>query len=314
MRWRRAEPGSIEGGTVEQAQQPGKPIIDLRKVCMAFAKPSGEPMAVLNRHRCHAARGGNSWSPRPVGLRKIDAAANCRRAYPADLRRGRLSRRGLARPVRRDRSGVPDLRALPLAHRDRECRSRSRCTGLAERGGETARKDRDRADRPRRVRGSLSARAVGRHAPARRICARDRDRPDCAADGRAVLGIGRADGRDVAHRFPRSLDRTPDADEVGPAGDAQYRGSGDDVRPRSVLAANPGHIAAELAVPLPHPREPPGCRIPRYRGRDLFDPHGARSDGHRHGACRPRRAGAAPAAGDGQPGQRASGEAACRAL
>ena len=45
MPTRNAERGSIEGLTVADANSP---IIDLRKVCMAFAKPSGEPLPVLD--------------------------------------------------------------------------------------------------------------------------------------------------------------------------------------------------------------------------------------------------------------------------
>ena len=40
-----------------------------------------------------------------------------------------------------------------------------------------------------------------------------------------------------------------------------------------VLGSDPGHIAAEMPVSLPQPREPARCGVPCHRGRDLFDPH-----------------------------------------
>ena len=51
----------------------------------------------------------------------------------------------------------------------------------------------------------LSARIVGRHAPARRLCPRAGRSPEYPVNGRAVLGSRRADGGDVAHRFPGTV-------------------------------------------------------------------------------------------------------------
>ena len=60
----------------------------------------------------------------------------------------------------------------------------------------------------------LSQGAVGRHAPARRLCPCAGRASGPASDGRAVFGARRAYRRNVAHRPDRPLDRRPAADQV----------------------------------------------------------------------------------------------------
>ncbi len=80
---------------------------------------------------------------------------------------------------------------------------------------------------------------LGRHAATRRVGACPRRAPATATDGRTVFSAGRADGRDIAHRPARSMDRRPYADRGDSHGHAQYRGSGLDVRPRPDLWLEP---------------------------------------------------------------------------
>ena len=64
------------------------PVIDLRRVGMTFAKPSGEPLPVLEKIDVRGTRGRNSRAARPVWVWKINAAAHRGRPYQADLGRG----------------------------------------------------------------------------------------------------------------------------------------------------------------------------------------------------------------------------------
>ena len=110
----------------------------------------------------------------------------------AGRRRDRLRGRA-ARRAGRHRDGVPGVRALSLAHRAGQ-------RGVRPGGGGRAGGERraiaaalHRADRARRLRGQVSAPALGRHAPARGHRARARRGPGRAADGRAVLRARRPD-------------------------------------------------------------------------------------------------------------------------
>ncbi len=161
------------------------------------------------------------------------------------------------RPARGHRVGVPELCALSLAHRSAECGTRPRSSRPRARRAPQARPGRDRPDRPRRLRERLSQGTLGRHAPARRICARARRASEGAADGRALFGPRRADRRDLAHRSARSVVRGPHADRGHPDGDPQYRGGGADVRPHSHFRVesrachrrNPGRPATAAQPP-----------------------------------------------------------------
>ena len=118
-----------------------------------------------------------------------------------------------------------------------------------------ARARRDRPDRSRRLRIRLSARTLGRHAPARGLCARARRRSDDPAARRAVLGARRADGRNAAHRHPRSVDRAQLPTKCIMHRHAQYRGSGRSCADRILIfGSNPGTHRAEIPIPFPHPR------------------------------------------------------------
>ncbi len=188
--------------------------------------------ARAGRDRSGAARGRDPGPARPLGIGQVHAAAYRGRPARTDLRLGALSRQAPGGTNRGHRRGVPDLRAVSVVDRDRERRARPGCArpGGSRRARAGAR--RDRADRPGRFRVGVSARAVGRHAPAGRLRARAGGRPVPAVDGRAVFRTRRADRRNAVHRFPRSVGVTPVADPGGDDGDPQYRGGGPDVRSR----------------------------------------------------------------------------------
>ena len=109
----------------------------------------------------------------------------------------------------------------------------------------------------------LSARVVGRHAPAGGICPRARRAPQHIADGRAVLRARCVDRGNLAHRLSRSLDRGQAADQGGDPGDPQHRGSGADVRPHSRVLPQPGpHHRGNQGRPAAA-AQPAGARVPR---------------------------------------------------
>ena len=96
----------------------------------------------------------------------------------------------------------------------------------------------------------LSARIVGRHAPACRLRTRSRRAPQYSADGRTIFRARRAHRRNTAHGLSRSLDRRQVADQGRDSGDTQYRGSGADVRPHSrVLAKSWSHHRGDQGRP-----------------------------------------------------------------
>ena len=182
----------------------------------------------------------------------------------------------VAGPARGHRHGVPELRAVSLARPCwRTCSSASRRSGMPRGGDPPARAGGHRPHRPRRLRIRLSARALGRHAPARRLRARAGGASQHPADGRAVLGARRADRRDAAHRFPRPVVARAScrSRRVHP-GHPQYRGGGADVRPhpglldqsRAHRQRDQGRAAAaaqSARSALPRPRRAHLCRDDR---------------------------------------------------
>src|SRR4029077_15265683 len=103
---------------------------------------------------------------RALGLGEIDAVAPDRGARFPEQRCRQLSRsRGAGAGVR-DRHGVSELCALPLAHGARERAARTRSPGGRRGADAQARTPGDRPDRARRLRVRLSARALGRYGSA----------------------------------------------------------------------------------------------------------------------------------------------------
>ena len=149
-------------------------------------------------------RGTAHLAARAFGLRQDHPAQDHRRAHSGN------GRRGQGRRPRGDRAGagtgfrLPGFRADAVGDRDAQCRLRPR----AERHG--AQRTRGgggkiyRQRRPQGLRERLSARTVGRHAPARRAGPGARRQCQGAADGRALLGGRRADAAQVPGRPART--------------------------------------------------------------------------------------------------------------
>ncbi len=140
-----------------------------------------------------------------VGMRQIDPAAAHQRHHAAELR---------------DRCSTRAARSTGSISNARWCSSRSRCcrgcrsrpisrwvSRRAVSASPNARSARHlyRQGRTRRLRGSLSARALGRDETARRPGARARGRAEGAADGRAVLRARRPDRDHAARGIARYL-------------------------------------------------------------------------------------------------------------
>ena len=299
---------------MSKSSSPGKPIIELRKVSMAFAKPSGEPVAVLDNVDVTLREGeilgllGRSGCGKSTLLRiagGLIRPTSGEVVYRGEALHGPSE--GIA-VVFQTFALFPWLTVIEnveVVSTQWRCRARR-----AKRRAKTAigliGLDGFEGAYPRELSGGMRQRVGFARAIVIDPIVLLMDEPFSALDVLTAETL-RTDFLDlwIERQLPTKsvLLVTHNIEEAVVMCDRVL-----------VLAANPGHIAAELAVPLPHPREPPGCRIPRHRGRDLFHPHGARSGAHGHGSRRPRRAGAAPAAGDGQPGERASREAGGGAL
>src|SRR6267143_2116150 len=133
---------------------------------------------------------------RPLGLRQVHAARHARR--PRGRRCG--ARRRRRAPGGRSRSAarghrLPGPRPLPVADHARERGVRPRAAGRARRAPAPGGHRPARPARPARLRGEVSARAVGRHAAASRHRPRPRHRHAHRADGRTLRRPRRADPR-----------------------------------------------------------------------------------------------------------------------
>ena len=139
---------------------------------------------------------------RAFRLRQDHGAEHSGRARRAE--RGRRDRRrpGDRGHQPRPRRDLPEPCAAAVAHRARQrrlCRDLEMAR-LGPRQGEGARADLHRSRRPDRRRAQAAVGTVRRHEAARRHCARALDHAEDHADGRAVLGAGRADPRHAAGR------------------------------------------------------------------------------------------------------------------
>ena len=269
------------------------------------------------RRRFPVVAGTDRRAARPHRFRQVDLAALDRRFDAAVGRQHHLSRPAGGRAGARHCHGVPVLRAVPLAHGVGKRPARPRGARASRGGNPPARAGGDRSHRPRRLRIRLSARIVGRHAPARRLCPRAGRASQHPVDGRAVLGARRADGGDVAHRLPRALGRRQAADQGCPSGDPQHRGSGADVRPHPVVfdQSGPHHSRdrrrAEAAA------QPARPAFPRAGRKNLCGDDRADADAAAHRNCAGHRRGNDrhhTAAGFGQPVVRPARSARRRAL
>ena len=113
------------------------------------------------------------------------------------------------------------------------------------------------------------------------------DEPGRAADGRGLLGAGRADRRDAARRYAGTLGRKPHLDQGHPDRFAQYRGSGHDGRPHHRVRQRSGPHPQPGADRLPRPRNPDSAEV-----RALIDEvYALMTSRPAHGAPTPRQQG-----------------------
>ena len=133
-------------------------------------------------------------------LRQDHAAQGARRLHPADRRHHPVRRQAGARAGPRARRGVPGAGDPAVADGAPQHRAWARDCARAARRARGDGQAPDRADRAHRLRGPLSARAVGRHAPARGGGAHVGRRSRRHSDGRAVRGGRRHDAADAAGR------------------------------------------------------------------------------------------------------------------
>ena len=227
--------------------RPAPPLLRAAAVCKTYQTPDHLGRLVLDHIDFTLRDGeivailGKSGSGKSTFLR-ILAGPDA-----AERRRCRLSRPARGRAGPRHRDGVPELCAVSVADRARQRRARPRGAGRVRGRAAAARGRRDRPDRSRRVRERLSQGAVGRHAPARRLCPRARRQPRHPAARRAVLVARRPDRGDPARRSARSVGRPPHPDQGHRPGLAQYRGGGRNRRPHPDLRQRS----------RPHPRRNP---------------------------------------------------------
>jgi ABC-type glutathione transport system ATPase component len=97
-------------------RQANTPVVEMRKVCKAFAKPSGEPLPVLADIDLSLREGEICGLLGRSGSGKSTLAADRGRADSADIRRRALSWTAIARTERRDCSGISELCLVSLAH------------------------------------------------------------------------------------------------------------------------------------------------------------------------------------------------------
>ena len=154
---------------LDQSTQPS--LLDIRGVCRSFPKGSGEDLLVLEKVDLTLRSGeivgllGRSGSGKSTLLRII---AGLDRAI---LGRCKMPWRDHQGPAERRFHGVPVVRAVPVA--DGSSKRRAGSGGAWDRQRRTADAGArgDRPDRPRRFRVGVPQGIVGRHAPARRLCA-----------------------------------------------------------------------------------------------------------------------------------------------
>src|SRR5262245_30606409 len=179
-------PSSAGDESARPAHQRRRPREDVRHARAGTRAGSGRHLPGHRHWRVRHHR-------RPVGLRQDHVAEDPGRPDPELGGHGQSPRPARARPQPRHRHRVPGSGPAAMAH---GAAQRAPARAGAPPGRARGARARDRAassGRPGGLRGQVSPRAVGRHAPARRDRPGPHSRPVTAADGRAIRRARRDD-------------------------------------------------------------------------------------------------------------------------
>ena len=208
------------------------PLLQCNDVRKAFPKPDGAELLVLEGMNLELREGqivgllGRSGSGKSTLLRLI--------AGLSEPSAGHL--RYMGQPISGPAPGIAmvfqSFALFPVADRVRERGARPRGAANAESGHTQAVAAGDRPHRSGRFRIRLSARIVGRHAPACGLRPGVGGSSEYSPHGRAVFRAGCADRGDAAHRFSGFVGRGADAHQGRHFGHPQHRGGGAHVRSR----------------------------------------------------------------------------------
>ena len=220
-----------------------------RNVNLTFRPPNRGPVRALQGFDIEVLRGRVPVGRRAIGLRQEHVPQRPARLDQARFRRAHAERQAHQRSGHRPRDGVPGIRAAALANRAAQHRARARAQGRGGRDPAQHLGALRRYGRPRRFRGALSARALGRDEAARGTCPRARHRSRRAADGRAVCRPRCPDPRPHAGRAAAHL--------AGSAQDGAVRHPPDR---RGDLSLRPGHGDDQASRAAPRRFSPSSCR------------------------------------------------------
>ena len=205
-----AEPAIAPGETT----QPAEPIIEARGIEKTFERPDGGQVQVIAPTDLSIEPGmivallGPSGSGKSTLLRMLSGLA-------AAIRRRSALARQAARGVRAQRRHrVPELRAVSLAHRDRECRGAAAGARHGARRAASARPADTGVGGTQRIRERLSQGTLGRHEAARGIRARAGRGARDPVHGRTILRARRADRREPARRTDGAVARQENPDQA----------------------------------------------------------------------------------------------------
>ena len=178
----------------------------------------------------------------PERVRQDDLAEDHRGSDPGDSGEVSVNGKPVTGPGPERAFVFQDFALMPWANVERNVAFGLELRGAPAREREETAAPLHRAGRACRLRGALSARALGRHAPARRARPGARGRRRRASHRRTVLGRRRANPPQVSGgSAPAAGARAQDLHFR----DAQHRGGGLSLRPIAMLSPRPGRVFAD---------------------------------------------------------------------